>query len=438
MRVFAFRLNFERFYFIEMEKVIKVVSSTVIFLFILSVFGWMVAHLALGDKNYGFFNAPIKFLYSFPDMFTQSVQEVKSLPKTFLKTPDGFTPVNELDTDVLILSSYSDENDTRSIILKNLKNDSVLHKWNVKNPYESHDRIIHPMLLPDKNLVYSFMDKSVFRIDSLSKIVWRQDDIFSDHSINIDSNNDIWVCSKKPVWHATGFYKLGGRKVFYLDNYITKLDVETGQILYHKSISDILVKNNLAHYLIKSPRIEDPIHVNDIQPALKTTKYYNEGDLFISLRQTSIILHYRPSINRVITVIEGPFIAQHDVDILNDSTLVFFNNNSYGVWSSDGMKGPPDPNKLVFSGDFFSNIISYNLRDKSFNVIGEAVFRKNEIYSHTEGLIEFIDPTTYFVEEQNSGVIWIIKDDRVVYKNVFKSQHDGYHHLTNWIRTIKP
>jgi hypothetical protein len=69
--------------------------------------------------------------------------------------------------------------------------------------------------------------------------------------------------------------------------------------------------------------------------------------------------------------------------------------------------------------------------------IGDSIFRANEIYTYTEGLAEFISPASYLVEEQNDGIIWIIENDEVIYKNVFQSQHEGYHHLTNWTRIIK-
>jgi hypothetical protein len=60
----------------------------------------------------------------------------------------------------------------------------------------------------------------------------------------------------------------------------------------------------------------------------------------------------------------------------------------------------------------------------------------NKIYTFTEGLSEKLFDGAYFVEEQNSGVLWVLKDDEVLYKNVLKSHHDGYHHLPNWARII--
>jgi hypothetical protein len=71
------------------------------------------------------------------------------------------------------------------------------------------------------------------------------------------------------------------------------------------------------------------------------------------------------------------------------------------------------------------------------SLVGDSVFRANKIFTFTEGLMEFVDPQTYLVEEQNTGLIWIIKDDQVLFKNVFKSQHEGHHHLPNWTRVVK-
>jgi len=423
-----------------MKKVLKIFSSIVIFLFILSLFGWMASHITKGDKNFGFLTDPVKFMYSFPDLFSQSVEEAKTfaLPKTFIPTPEGFQSINKLKDDIIVLSTYSDTSDSRSIVLLNLKNDSVLYKWTVKNPHQEHDRIINPLLFPDKSLVYSFQCVSgLKRIDSLANIIWQQDSIHAHHSMDLDINGNIWLCSFEPVWYATGMYKLSGRTVFYIDNYITKVEASTGRIMFHKSFTEILKDNKLESYILKSANVKDPLHINDILPALKTTRYYKEDDLFISSRQLSLIMHYRPSTNEVIDIIEGQFTTQHDVDFLNDSALVFFNNNYYHVSSEDSEKPPKDSTRLKIAGDFYSNIVRYDLSNGKLSYIGDSVFRANAIFSYSEGLIDFLDTNTYFVEEQNSGLLWIIKNNEVIYKNVLKSQHDGYHHLPNWLRIIK-
>ena len=102
-----------------MNKVLKTFSLTVISLFILSIFGWMVYHITEEDKNFGFLEGPVKFMFTFPDLFSRSVEEVKTLPKTFVPTPEDFKPINNLDSDLIVLTTYSDTSNSRSIVLLN-------------------------------------------------------------------------------------------------------------------------------------------------------------------------------------------------------------------------------------------------------------------------------------------------------------------------------
>lgn len=421
-----------------MHKFLRYFSTVVILFFLLAVFGWMSIHLQKGDKNFGILNEPIKFMYSFLDQFSKSVEEVKKQSPTFLKTPSNFDTINKLKDDFVVLSPYSRDDNFRSVNLINLKNDSIIYTWHIKDSVATHDRIINPLLFPSKELVYSIdMRQGLRRVDSLCNVIWKQDSIRTHHALNVDSCGNLWTCSYNRPYFAGGMYKLAGRSVFFIDNYITQIDVNSGRIMFHKSITEILKENNLSQHLIKSQNTKDPIHLNDVQPALKTTKYYKEGDLFLSLRQLSVIIHYRPSTNKVIEMIEGPFSSQHDVDFYNDSTLIWFNNNYYNIYTEETKNPPKDSLNLIDAGDFYSNIIKYNLNNKSYSLIGDSLFRSNNIFTQTEGLQEYINDSTYFVEQQNNGYIWIFQNDEIIYKNVFNSQHEGYHHLPNWTRIIK-
>ncbi len=429
-------------------RTMKWFAVIVICLFTLSIFGWMSIHISKGDKEFGFLTDFVSYMYSFPDVFSESVDQVKTiesvqevttfaLPKTFVKTPKKFKPINKLESDLIVLTSYSDTNSTRTIALVNLKNDKTIYKWAIPDSVEDHQRIFHPLLLPEKNLVYSFHSAGTKRIDSLSNVVWKKNNIWAHHSKNIDTHGDIWMCTYAKGYQANGVYKLNNREVFFKDEFITKVDGKTGETLFHKSMAEILAENNLSNYLLKSGNLWDPIHSNDIEPAPKTTSYYKQDDVFISCKNLSVILHYRPATNELINVIEGPFTCQHDVDFLNDSSLVFFNNNCYPVSNNDRRPAPKDRSKLVFAGDLYSSIVKYDFQTQKISFIWEDVFRKNKIYSYTEGLIDFYEPNTCFVEEQNSGILWVIKDEEVIYSNVLKSPHKGYHHLPNWTRIIK-
>ena len=56
-----------------------------------------------------------------------------------------------------------------------------------------------------------------------------------------------------------------------------------------------------------------------------------KGDLFLSIRDQSAIIHFRPSSNKVVNYITGPFAWQHDVDIISNKEISLFNNNNFVV-----------------------------------------------------------------------------------------------------------
>lgn len=421
-----------------MKKILTYFSLVVVFLFILSVFGWMVYQISAKNQKFGFLTGTIKFMYTFPDQFSRSVEEVKGLPETFIPTDTAFMSINKLEEDIYALSAYSDKGTSRSVVIRNLKNDSIMHKWTVANRFDEATRIFHPIYLPeDGSLVYYFGYRwdPMRRIDASGNVIWEQDRFMFHHGMELNGDGDIWACSREGDSNSAVCW-VEGRKAYYVDYVIAKLDVETGEVLFHKSISEILKDNNLNNYILKAKSLVDPIHLNDVQPTYKSTEYYEKDDVFISLRGISCIIHYRPSTDELIDIIEGPFVNQHDVDILDDHTLAIFNNNLYegSFYGTD--KLPRDMNKVVDMGDFYSNIVTYDLRTREFSTIGDSIFRANNIYTKSEGLQVFIDPETYFVEEQNSGLLWIIRNNEVIYKNVFESQHEGYHHLPNWTRIV--
>ena len=106
-----------------------------------------------------------------------------------------------------------------------------------------------------------------------------------------------------------------GKKTDYRDDLILSVDSKTGETLYSKSITDIFIENDLDELMNKATHITDPFHLNDVQPvAIDSSSYFNKGDLFLSFRHLSAVVHYRPSTEKVINVIDGPFTFQHDIE----------------------------------------------------------------------------------------------------------------------------
>lgn len=430
-----------------MNRLPLFVAQTVLVLAALSAFGWVVKHRTKGDLNLGWGNVVVDQLAGFPDLFKKSVKEAQTLPQTYVPTPDGFDPINRLTEDVLALSAYSNENEDRNIDLWNLRTGDVVHRWTLRRnvlDFKVHRRVHHPLLLEDKSVV-SFITgrEPLFRLDSASNMVWRQDSLLFHHAINLDAEGHIWACVQKfekgGTWTAyRARYEMDGKTVHFLDNSIARIHPETGHIEYVKSCVDILKENGLEHLVLRSGDPMDPLHLNDVEPALFSGPFFEEGDVFLSFRNLQAVLQFRPSTGEVVRVIDGPLAAQHDVDVLSDSTLVIFNNatqENVGRYTHTAHTYPVSKEQALLK-HWYSHVVEYDLASDTFRPLHEELVREHEIMTFSEGLQERLPDGSYFVEEQNSGVLWVLGEDGVLYKDVLASHHEGHHHLPNWTRII--
>ena len=430
-----------------MNRLPLLVAQLVVVLALLSAYGWAVKHRTKGDLNLGWANPVVDQLSGFPDLFKKSVKEAQTLPQTFVSTPSDFAPVNRLEQDVLALTAYSNEDGGRNIDLRNLRNDDLLHRWVVPTddiPVKPHWRIHHPLLLPDSSVISFITNRSpLFRLDASSNLMWRQDSLSFHHAINLDAQGDLWACVQQ--WERggrhigyRGRYLMDGKTVHFLDNSIAKIDPETGHILYTKSCADILRENGLEHLILRSGDPQDPMHLNDVEPALYSGPHFKEGDVFLSFRNLQAVLHFRPATGEVLRVIDGPLAAQHDVDILDPHTLAIFNNatqENVGKYTSGAHKYPVSKDQVELK-HWHSRIERYDLASDSFTPLWPELMGREDIMTFSEGLQEFLPDGSAFLEEQNSGILWVVGDDGVLYKDVHRSHHPGHHHLPNWTRII--
>jgi len=272
-------------------------------------------------------------------------------------------------------------------------------------------------------------------LDSTSKVKWFNKDFIFHHAMNLDHKGNIWIPGVK---HEDGLIvpktvSVDGKKTEYRDDLIINVDAETGKTLYSKSLTDIFLENELDELMNKATHITDPFHLNDIQPVvIDSSSYYNKGDLFLSFRHLSTIVHFRPSTGKVITVIDGPFTFQHDVDVLSDNTIAIFNNNS-PAWDVYFNKNEFKPsNGTIQRKITHSNVLIYNFETDSFEALYEDQFIENEIFTGAEGLYEILPNGDMFIEEQGAGILWVLNENGVVLKTVIKSDIEGYHYLSNW------
>ena len=176
----------------------------------------------------------------------------------------------------------------------------------------------------------------------------------------------------------------------FSDDSIVKID-SSGKILFNKSVLEILDENNII--IDYYSRGKDPIHLNDIEPTFSDTDYWKKGDLFLNIRNQDMIVHYRPSNNRVINIIRGPFTWAHDVDVISDKEISIFNNNN-NTKNSD-----------------HSEIIIYNF-EKKFRRLFNSQLKKENFKTTTEGLHHIFKDGSLMVEEQESWKDYLVKQSR--------------------------
>ena len=274
----------------------------------------------------------------------------------------------------------------------------------------------HPIVLPDGSFISRY--DRVYKIDICSKLIWISDEGSTHHSLMMDHEGYIFTGGQaKP---KSNYIKKYGVNNHY-DDSILKLN-SNGKVIYNKSIIDILIKNKIFPdnfaLLSKSQNQPDPIHLNDIEPALNNTEHWKQGDLFLSLRHLSSIVHYRPKTNTVINYITGPFSYNHDVDIISDEEISIFNNNNYGKGKN-------------------SEIVIYNFKTKKFSKLFNDQLIKGKFKTETQGLSHVFKDGSLLVDEQNHGrLIFYNNNGETEWEFINRSENGKIGHIF-WPRVIE-
>jgi hypothetical protein len=249
--------------------------------------------------------------------------------------------------------------------------------------------LIHPLLFNDGSLI--FQVGAIFKIDKDGRLVWVHK-AMCHHSLELDEAGNVWICSYNESGRNADKYNM-------TDDVIVRLSPDDGRVLFQKSIFDILLENGYSrgHFFIcpmsdRKQNYLDYIHLNDIQPVLQDTPYWKKGDLFLSLRNQNMVLLYRPATNRIIWQQSGPWLRQHDVNIMDSSKIGIFGNNI--VESSNYDDSFVDGHNVQYVYDF---------RTRSISTPYEALFSSLAIRSRTQGRARVLPDGHIFVEDTNEG-----------------------------------
>ena len=397
----------------------------------LILYGSLLRHHYIGGKSF-------KSLQEIAVFFAKIPSNVKFIFKNKTVSGDVITPMSETvysdkkffekklkSTDqreeLILISRYNGDIGRSIVELRDLNNFDIIHSYlpNIENIYEKTDLtkeefvnlkeekginrfyMMHPLITVDGELIFQSRGPLV-KINFDGEIVWVNDDDIYHHSTNTDLDQNIYipihkVPLTKKVCEYVGVSECG--KEFFLDDAINILNKD-GKIIFSKSISEIFIENKLSGRIFSQENFRrDPIHLNDIEPVLTSTQYFKKGDLFLSLRNSSMIVLYRPSTNKIIKIIEGNFSYQHDVDILDEKTISIYNNNSHSNYK----------NLEVVKNN--NEIVIYNFETNSFSKKFEDTFIKYKINTPTQGIADFLEDGSVMVEDSDNARIFYINSE---------------------------
>ena len=439
---------------------IWVLYLTILCLILFAIFfGVLVRQELVGTVKMGKISKAALFLSEIP-MNIKKILHVAKDPGVDLgvgkrfKDKDGFVGSFKQKNYFLLLSRYDGDISESVVELINLEDQKVIHRWNPDIKYinslidqkreeylllerdfhENRFKIYSPLITNDGGLVFHANGSALIKIDACNKLKWINDVDHFHHSNEVDSNENYWVPSRI-FPYSLDKKKIGSKYGDFFDDAITKVSKE-GKILFQKSVSQILIENKLEHLVFSDYVFHgDPIHLNDIQPVEEDARYWKKGDLFLSLRSQNMIILYRPSTNKIISSITGPFSNQHDVDIISDKEISIFNNNIYFY------KGERINNaRIHFLGDPDTGnieILIYNFETKKFNKKFSKGINENNVRTSVAGLSEILDDGSLFIEETQSGrILFFDKKGELILEYINKAKN-GTNYGLGFSRVLK-
>lgn len=347
--------------------------------------------------------------------------------------PEGATGTNL--PGYWLLSRFDAETRQSIIELVRLSDAAVLHTWrpdpdvilkdarsttqlaHVENWTKGVFRYFAPMLTEDGGLILKDSASPLFRVDACARPVWMQDATMFHHSTESDGAGGFWI----PTHVEPSQIPLVASDM--ADDGLGHVTAD-GEVLANLSVAEILMRHGLQHIVFRPfDETKDPLHLNDIQPVTADGPFWKAGDLFISLRHPAMILLYRPATDEIVWMKQGPWMAQHDVDILDDHRIAIFDNRAYYRGHAGWVDGASD----VAVYDFATDAVSYPLK---------AAMTKENLQVLFEGLHEALPGGGHVIEDQASGIIVLLGADGTRLGQFVNRHEDGKVYQIGWGRYV--
>lgn len=423
-------------------RLLRTAGWAVLVLLVAVLFGIVVLDTERGEGHFGGLGRAAVLAAETPWTVRELLSEKSPMAAMVRQNYDGQSGWKVVDAAAgdglegyLLLSRYDGDRARHVVELVSLPDLAVKHRWEPDAdallegvPQTSplaeytlwntqHYRVIHPVLFPNGDLLVKDHQSVLFRISACAAPVWREASLLYHHSSEADAEGMLWVPS-----YAEPSTVKGALPDFH-DDLLVQLSPD-GEILYRKSLVEAFTENGLFPVVFTAGTYQsDPLHLNDIQPVLEDGPYWKKGDLFLSLRHRSMLLLYRPSTNEIVWSKVGPWMAQHDVDILDDHRIAVFNNNAYDTGQGGYVRG-------------HSQLMVYDFATGAVSTEADATMASEKVVTQSEGLADRTPQGQVIVEQENAGRLLILAPDGRVFATFVNAAGDGVNYRMGWSRYV--
>lgn len=357
----------------------------------------------------------------------------------------GFHITRNKDIDMILVLSRSDYEKRRQIVeIIDLKNYKILKTYDPysviknltnknkpgKNEYVMRGNSIvrSPFLDKDLNLTFLTNSDLLVQINKDGKLNWYRDDFRYHHTFEYLSSQNNY--GKEVLW-AIGYDMKNRSKiddVFYRKEYqddnLIKVDYKTGEVLEYISMTQVFIKHNLHNELFTG-RMDrfaaDPLHINDVQPVIKSSRYFKKGQLFVSSAHTNMIFLFDPITKKILWRTKEGLFHQHDIDIISQSKISVFNNNRITI-NNDIVFKPNEINVFDFETNKMTSPYNKFLKEIDVRTVNQGIHEKTKFGT--------------LVEEQNFGRLVFFDKDGTIFEYINRGSNGKLYQL-HWSRLIK-
>jgi len=309
------------------------------------------------------------------------------------------------------LNLYASGHATEAILTDLQGNE--LHKWsynfwdiwpNYEPPrsvaFHNHEFFRRVHLLAGGELLAIFEGIGLVKLDKDSNLLWVYDGK-AHHDLFVDSDGKIYVLTRK-----AGINPKYNKENPILEDFVTILSGE-GKELRSISVLKSLENSSYASILSRMRKKGDIFHTNTIEVLDGTLAHRSEafrkGNVLISIRRLDLVCVVDMERESVVWALSGLWRSQHQPTILNDGTMLVFDNR--------GNNGK----SRVIRFDPFSQEVIWVYSGTS----------KAPLYSFDCGSCEELPNGNILISESNNGRAFEVTPDKTIVWEFFNPHRAG-------------